>query len=121
MLIFHINLNKNNYNFRAGPVKTFECARNKCENDYFSEIWPTSDYILDLDRCSIVYKNINHFNLSLNEFITKNKKNIIRIKNGWINYDINNETKYSDFNKNKISIIAIIRIIIYGFMVIIMH
>eukprot|EP01084_Bolivina_argentea_P303052 523169_1 len=45
--------------YSRGPVKLLERARAKAENDYFAEAYPTSACIIDLNRCSLLFTNIN--------------------------------------------------------------
>lgn len=80
----------------SAPVKTRERSIMKSKIDYKSKQWPHSCNILDLIRCSVVFKNIKHFLKGFNKFFAKHHlfyaddkispiagcvKQILRIKN----------------------------------------
>eukprot|EP01083_Nonionella_stella_P282642 961769_1 len=44
--------------YGRGPVKLLERARNKAQNDYMTEGYPTAACVLDLNRCSLVFEDM---------------------------------------------------------------
>ena len=45
--------------YRRGPVKLLERALNKAQNHYSDKEYPTSACVLDLNRCSLIFDDIN--------------------------------------------------------------
>eukprot|EP01084_Bolivina_argentea_P283043 484653_1 len=91
--------------YMRGPVKLIERARNKAENDYSNENYPTSACVLDLNRCSLIFNDISTLLYCLKLFVNKVKYyqsgNIIgiaRVKNGFFEYV--KEVQYSDIKLN---------------------
>ena len=99
-------LKNNEIIYTDGPVKTYERAKQKAENDYCNETFPKSACILDLIRCSLVFNNIstllNGLDLlikKINYFQSGNIIGIVRIKNGFTQYS-NKNRQYCDIKLN---------------------
>eukprot|EP01084_Bolivina_argentea_P136564 240508_1 len=93
--------------YRAGPLKNIQRCKSKCETDYCDENWPQSACLKDIVRCTITVDNIDILidNVKYFENFLQSESNktclkeILRIKNGFINYD-NNAPEYTDVKYN---------------------
>eukprot|EP01083_Nonionella_stella_P054077 142859_1 len=79
--------------YGRGPVKLLERARNKAQNDYMEESYPTAACVLDLNRCSLVFEDITSLLKGIKHFVNKIRSyqsdaiiGIVRIKNGFKEY-----------------------------------
>eukprot|EP01083_Nonionella_stella_P097694 274595_1 len=79
--------------YKRGPVKLLSRARSKAETDYFNEPYPKSAAVLDLNRCSLIFKDIASLLIGLNVFIESVSRHesdsilsIVRCKNGFKEY-----------------------------------
>eukprot|EP01083_Nonionella_stella_P174691 606327_1 len=79
--------------YGRGPVKLLERARNKAQNDYMTEGYPTAACVLDLNRCSLVFEDITSLLKGIKHFVNKIRSyqsdaiiGIVRIKNGFKEY-----------------------------------
>ena len=93
------------FEYKRGPVKLLERALAKAENDYFSEPYPTSASVLDFNRCSLIFEDIQSLLVALDVFVNKVYGydcgaiiGIVRAKNGFIDYAI--EPQYADVKLN---------------------
>ena len=91
--------------YMQGPVKLIDRARDKAENDYSNEAWPTSACVLDLNRCTLVFNDISTLLAGLEIFVKKVQYyqsgdiiKIVRDKNGWKEYL--EEVQYADIKLN---------------------
>ena len=103
----HLNFSKYDCDFCTAPVKTKARCQRKAELEYClsnKHEWPYTKNIIDLVRCSVVFKNskelwngINGFLKQYNStfFYTINSpfviKQILRIKNGFCHFHFNTE------------------------------
>eukprot|EP01084_Bolivina_argentea_P280918 480512_1 len=107
---------KNSYNigkriiYKKGPVKNGTRSRQKVEVEYNADkknIFPTAAKLLDLNRCAIEFDDVNELLVFLKQFIAainndRNKtciKHIVRCKNGWSVFDLQ-DPNYSDIKLN---------------------
>ena len=91
--------NINNIIYKDGPLKTSQRSLIKILSDYNNEIYPTSAHLLDVNRCLIITKNSFDL-LKYYNFLSKNINfDIIRIKNGFIDFNEKN-LKYCDIKMN---------------------
>ena len=103
----NIKLNNNNIKLiSCWTSKTLTRCQTKVENDYLHENYPTSAKILDINRCALQFDNIISLINFMKIFINKinNKKSgcitkIIRVKNGWKEYN-ENRPQYTDIKLN---------------------
>eukprot|EP01083_Nonionella_stella_P124980 377776_1 len=91
--------------YMRGPVKLIERARSKAMNDYANRPYPTSAQVLDLNRCCLVFEEIETLLLALKLFQNKikyyqsgNVIDIVRNKNGFKEYT--QKVQYSDIKLN---------------------
>eukprot|EP01083_Nonionella_stella_P140515 431006_1 len=91
--------------YQRGPVKLMERARQKAENDYIDEAFPTTAAVLDLNRCSLIFGDIGSLLHGLKYLINKiasydsgNVIGIVRSKNGFKEYV--EERQYADIKLN---------------------
>ena len=95
--------------YLKGPVKDGSRSKNKVQNDYFHEKYPTAAHLLDLIRCTIIFEDIRELNEFLPLFVEQIESKtsciigIVRCKNGWneIRSDLSN-LKYVDIKLNVI-------------------
>eukprot|EP01083_Nonionella_stella_P256747 879597_1 len=87
--------------YGRGPVKLLERARNKAQNDYMAESYPTGACVLDLNRCSLVFEDITSLLKGIKHFVNKVRSyqsdaiiGIVRVKNGFKQYI--ESTQYAD-------------------------
>eukprot|EP01084_Bolivina_argentea_P134100 236608_1 len=93
--------------YQRGPLKCIDRARNKTQNDYPDEAYPTSACVIDFNRCALIFSDIPTLLGALQLFVNKVKYfqsgNIIgiaRCKNGFIEYV--QEIGYADVKLNVI-------------------
>eukprot|EP01084_Bolivina_argentea_P318162 551712_1 len=98
--------NENLITYRRGPIKQISRCKVKSENDYRTMKFPTSSHLLDVLRCTLIFENVYNLLKTLKEFeykVNNNKcgiiKEIIRVKNGFKNWNSNNPN-YCDIKLN---------------------
>ena len=76
--------------FTSAPPKTKERCQRKAELDYYDQEWPTTKSIIDLVRCSVVFKTskdlvnaIKIFKKMVSNNKCKSIREIKRVKNGF--------------------------------------
>eukprot|EP01083_Nonionella_stella_P097695 274602_1 len=91
--------------YKRGPVKLLSRARSKAETDYFNEPYPKSAAVLDLNRCSLIFKDIASLLIGLDVFIASVSRHesdsilsIVRCKNGFKEYV--KSVQYADIKLN---------------------
>merc|ERR1712228_782109 len=91
--------------YRRGPPKLLKRAKAKTENDYFAESYPTSASVLDLNRCSLIFGDIQSLLKGLDYFVNAvygyaagTIIGIVRSKNGFKEYVVN--AGYADIKLN---------------------
>eukprot|EP01083_Nonionella_stella_P042732 115382_1 len=95
--------------YKRGPVKAMERSKAKVEGEYFREDFPTAACLMDINRCTIMFVDVNSLMQFLYEFDkmieggTTSLKGIIRCKNGWnmISDQLDN-LQYTDIKFNVI-------------------
>eukprot|EP01083_Nonionella_stella_P065876 172982_1 len=91
--------------FRRGPLKQKERSKIKSETDYCTEAWPQSSCLLDIVRCTVTFEDVETMISGIQLFEKSIKNNtlcvreILRIKNGFINYSHSNP-EYVDLKYN---------------------
>mmetsp|Transcript_40561 Transcript_40561/g.66645 ORF Transcript_40561/g.66645 Transcript_40561/m.66645 type:complete len:944 (+) Transcript_40561:110-2941(+) len=92
--------------YMRGPLKKIGRCKVKTETDYFNEDFPTSACLLDIIRCTITFKSIESMLAMIKKFETLVQeqkcgclKEIMRIKNGFIDYD-HDKPQYTDIKYN---------------------
>ena len=100
--------NSNRIEYTRGPVKLYDRALSKSENDYSNELYPTSACVLDFNRSTLTFYDINTLLHALNLFVNKVKYyqsgniiKIVRCKNTFQNY-ANEGPQYADIKLNVI-------------------
>eukprot|EP01083_Nonionella_stella_P062933 163617_1 len=112
MKVFDINKKSNLSNinkrikYQRGPVKLLERCKAKAETDYRFEKWPTSAHILDINRCALVFEDIDSLvdGIQRIEQMIKDTQagcivDIVRTKNGFMEYTHDAPT-YADIKLN---------------------
>eukprot|EP01084_Bolivina_argentea_P000967 1774_1 len=91
--------------YKRGPVKLLSRARSKAETDYFNEPYPKSAAVLDLNRCSLIFKDIASLLIGLDVFMESVSRHesdsilsIVRCKNGFKEYV--QSVQYADIKLN---------------------
>eukprot|EP01083_Nonionella_stella_P065960 173279_1 len=92
--------------YSRGPVKLISRCKQKVESDYRNETFPTSACILDMNRCTLVFGDVEHLIKGLHLFENQIKYcksdciiDIVRIKNGFQEYKHDNP-QYTDIKVN---------------------
>ena len=92
--------------YRRGPVKLLKRARSKAQNEYYEMPYPTSAAVLDLNRCSLVFGDINSLLVALDFFVNKVYSysagsiiGVVRSKNGFAAYN-KEGPQYADIKLN---------------------
>eukprot|EP01084_Bolivina_argentea_P194705 334116_1 len=110
--IFDVNLKtlvgKYDCIYKEGPVKLLSRCQSKAQTDYKNEKFPVSAHVLDINRCSLIFDDLNSMLRGLKLFaqsVQNYKQNkicitqILRVKNGWKEYSHNNPS-YADIKFN---------------------
>ena len=94
--VFHNTLKNNilandkHCSYHAGPLKTISRCQLKAESDYAFERYPNCACLLDIVRCSIVYKDSNNLLASIKTISDRIKKGdtcikkLVRLKNKFL-------------------------------------
>lgn len=74
----------------------------KIESDYSNERFPAAAHLSDIMRCSFTFSNVKDLLIAMDVFEKLHCNDIVRIKNGFFDFDNKKEYRYQDVKYNVI-------------------